>query len=109
MSQITDKKAKLEASAANYEDKIGESIAEIKHLAKEKGTQILVAGAVVAGGYLLYSLLSGSDKSEKKSEKNESSFLANALTSYAVGMALSFAKDQLVDYLRKLEEESVKS
>lgn len=108
MSQITEKKAELEAKAANFEDKIGESIADMKQIAKEKGTQILVAGAVVAGGYLLYSLLSGNDKSEKKAEKNESSFLANALTSYAIGMALSFAKDQLVDYLRKLEEESSK-
>jgi hypothetical protein len=107
MSQIQNKKAQLEAEAANYEDKIGESIADIKHVAKEKGTQILVAGAVVAGAYLLYSLLSGSDKSEKKSEKKESSFLANAITSYAVGIALSLAKDQLVEYLRKLEEESV--
>jgi hypothetical protein len=109
MSQITEKKAKLEAEAANYEDKIGESIADIKQVAKEKGTQILVAGAVVAGVYLLYSLFTESDKSEKKSEKKESSFLSNAITSYAVGMALSLAKDQLVDYLRKLEEESVKS
>ena len=108
MSQITEKKAKLEAEAANYEGKIGESIADIKQVAKEKGTQILVAGAVVAGAYLIYSLLTDSDKSEKKSEKKESSFLSNALTSYAVGIALSLAKDQLVDYLRKLEEESVK-
>jgi hypothetical protein len=107
MSQIKNKKAQLEAEAANYEDKIGESIADIKQVAKEKGTQILVAGAVVAGAYLLYSLLS-SDKSEKKSEKKESSFLGNAITSYAVGIALSLAKDQLVEYLRKLEEESVK-
>lgn len=107
MSQIKNKKAQLEAEAANYEDKIGESIADIKQVAKEKGTQILVAGAVVAGAYLLYSLLS-SDNSEKKSEKKESSFLGNAITSYAVGIALSLAKDQLVDYLRKLEEDSVK-
>ena len=71
MSQIQNKKAQLEAEAANYEDKIGESIADIKQVAKEKGTQIIVAGAVVAGAYLLYSLFSGSDKSEKKSEKKE--------------------------------------
>lgn len=107
MSQTQNKKAQLEAEAANYEDKIGESIADIKQVAKEKGTQILVAGAIVAGAYLLYSLLS-SDNSEKKSEKKESSFLGNAITSYAVGIALSLAKDQLVDYLRKLEEDSVK-
>ncbi len=107
MSQIKNKKAQLEAEAANYEDKIGESIADIKQVAKEKGTQILVAGAVVAGAYLLYSLLS-SDKSEKKSEKKESSFLGNAIATYTVGIALSLAKDQLVDYLRKLEEDSVK-
>jgi hypothetical protein len=108
MSQIQNKKAQLEAEAANFENKIGEQIADIKQVAKEKGTQILVAGAVVAGAYLLYSLMSGSDKSEKKSAKKESSFLGNAITSYAVGIALSLAKDQLVDYLRKLEEESVK-
>jgi len=108
MSQIKNKKAQLEAEAANYEDKIDEQIADIKQVAKEKGTQILVAGAVVAGTYLLYSLLSGGDKSEKKAAKKESSFIGNAITSYAVGVALSLAKDQLVDYLRKLEEESVK-
>jgi hypothetical protein len=107
MSQIKNKKAQLEAEAAQYENKIGEEIADIKQVAKDKGTQILVAGAVVAGAYLLYSLLS-SDKPEKKSEKKESSFLANAITSYAVGVALSLAKEQLVEYLRKLEEDSVK-
>ncbi len=109
MSELTEKKAKLEAEAAQFEDKIGEQIADIKQVAKEKGTQILVAGAVVAAAYLLYSLLSSDQsKSEKKSEKKESSFLGNAITSYAVGIALSLAKDQLVDYLRRLEEESVK-
>lgn len=108
MSQIQNKKAKLEAEAAIFEGKIGESIADMKQVAKEKGTQVLVAGAVVAGAYLLYSLFSGSEKSEKKSEKKESSFLGNAITSYAVGIALSLAKDQLVDYLKKLEEDSVK-
>jgi hypothetical protein len=106
MSQITEKKAKLEAEAAQFENKIGEQIADIKQVAKERGTQILVAGAVVAGAYLLYSLFSGDDD-EEKSEKKESSFLGNAITTYVVGIALSLAKDQLVDYLRKLEEESV--
>jgi len=73
MSDLTEKKLKLEAEAANYEDKIGESIADIKQVAKEKGTQILVAGAVVAGAYLLYSLLSD-NKSEKKSDKKNPLF-----------------------------------
>ena len=45
---------------------------------------------------------------KKKSEKKESSFIGNTITSFAVAVALSIAKDQLVDYLKKLESESAK-
>ncbi len=105
MSQTTEKKAVLEAKASAYQKELVEEIADIKQVAKERGGQILIAGGVLAGAYLVYSLFSDSSK---KSEKKESSFIGNALTSYAVGIALSLAKDQLVDYLKKLESESSK-
>jgi hypothetical protein len=107
MSQITEKKADLEAKASAYQKELVAEIADIKQVAKERGGQILLAGGVLAGAYLLYSLFSDSSSS-KKSEKKESSLIGNALTSYAVGIALSLAKDQLVDYLKKLESESTK-
>jgi hypothetical protein len=105
MSQITEQKAVLEAKSSAYQQEIVEEIADIKQVAKERGGQILIAGGVLVGAYLLYSLFSDSSK---KSDKNESSFIGNALTSYAVGIALSLAKDQLLDYLKKLESESTK-
>jgi Kef-type K+ transport system membrane component KefB len=105
MSQITEQKAVLEAKSSAYQQEIVEEIADIKQVAKERGGQILIAGGVLAGAYLLYSLFSDSSK---KSDKNESSFIGNALTSYAVGIALSLVKDQLLDYLKKLESESTK-
>ena len=105
MSQITEQKAVLEAKSSAYQQEIVEEIADIKQIAKERGGQILIAGGVLAGAYLLYSLFSDSSK---KSDKKESSFIGNALTSYAVGIALSLAKDQLLDYLKKLESESTK-
>jgi hypothetical protein len=108
MSQTTEKKAALEAKAAVYQNELVAEIADIKQVAKTRGTQILIAGGVIAGAYLLYSLFSDDSSSSKKPEKKESSFIANALTSYAVGIALSLAKDQLVDYLNRLESDSTK-
>lgn len=105
MSQITEKKKELEAKASAYQTELVEEIADIKQVAKERGGQILLAGGILAGAYLLYTMFSDSSK---KSEKKESSFIGNALASYAVGIALSLAKDQLVDYLKKLESESAK-
>lgn len=105
MSQITEQKAVLEAKASAYQQELVKEIADIKQVAKERGGQILIAGGVLAVAYLLYSLFSDSSK---KSDKKESSFIGNALTSYAVGIALSLAKDQLLDYLKKLESESSK-
>jgi uncharacterized protein (DUF1778 family) len=105
MSQITDKKEQLEAKASAYQKELVAEIADIKQVAKERGGQILIAGGVLAGAYLLYSLFSDSSK---KSEKKESSVLGNTLTSFAVAVALSIAKDQLVDYLKKLESETAK-
>ena len=103
MSQITEKKEALEAKALTYQKELVEEIADIKQVAKERGGQILLAGGVLTGAYLLYSLFSDSSK---KSEKKESSLIGNTLTSFAVAVALSYAKDQLVDYLKKLEAES---
>ena len=105
MSQITDKKEELEAKASAYQKELVAEIADIKQVAKERGGQILIAGGVLAGAYLLYSLFSDSSK---KSEKKESSVVGNTLTSFAVAVALSIAKDQLVDYLKKLESETAK-
>jgi uncharacterized protein (DUF1778 family) len=105
MSQITDKKEELEAKALTYQKELVDEIADIKQVAKERGGQILIAGGVLAGAYLLYSLFSDSPK---KSEKKESSFIGNTVTSFAVAVALSIAKDHLVDYLKKLESESAK-
>ena len=69
MSQITEQKAVLEAKSSAYQQEIVEEIADIKQVAKERGGQILIAGGVLAGAYLLYSLFSDSSK---KSDKNDS-------------------------------------
>ncbi|RVU25546.1 hypothetical protein EOJ36_03775 [Sandaracinomonas limnophila] len=104
MSQKPNRE-ELEAQAQTFQNELNQSIEDLKETAKVRGTQILVAGAVVAGGYLLYSLLSGSDKKEKneKSESKEGSAIGSVLTSYAIAIALSLAKDKLMEYLDKVE------
>jgi hypothetical protein len=52
----------------------------------------------LAGGYLLYSVFSGS--------KKKGSFVGDAIKSYALALALSYAKDLLLDYLASLEQET---
>ncbi len=95
----------LEAKAQSYQEEITQTLTDIKETAKVRGGQLLIAGGVVLGGYLLYSLLSGSDKKEKKSkEKEESkdgSALGSVVASYALALALSLAKDKLLEYLDK--------
>ena len=59
---------------------------------------MLVAGGIVAGAYLLYSTFSGS--------KKKGSIVGDAIKSYALALALSYAKDLLVDYLASLEQET---
>ena len=44
---------------------------------------MLIAGGIVAGGYLLYSMFSGS--------KKKGSFVSDAIKSYALALALSYA------------------
>lgn len=99
----------LEAKAQTYQEEINQEITDLKDTVKSRGTQLLIAGGVVAGGYLLYSLLSGSDKKEKKSksseESKEGSALGSVLASYALAIALSLAKDKLLEYLEENSEE----
>ena len=103
MKANSEKKLQLEAQAEAYQQEIQDELADIKQVAKERGTQILVAGGLLAGAYLLYSAFSGNSK------KKESSVLGTAIKSYAVALILSYAKDQLVDYLQQLESESEQS
>lgn len=96
----------LEAQAQNYQEEINQTLSDLKETAKTRGSQLLVAGGILAGGYLLYSLLSGSDKSDKKSrvkDEKEGSALGSVVTSYALALALSLAKDKILEYLEKEE------
>jgi len=65
---------------------------------KKVGNQLLVAGGIVAGAYLIYSAFSGS--------KKKGSFVGDAIKSYALALALSYTKDLLLDYLASLEQET---
>ncbi|MEY2792894.1 MAG: hypothetical protein RJA76_886 [Bacteroidota bacterium] len=111
MSQKPNREA-LEAKAQSYQEEITQTISDIKETAKVRGGQILLAGGVLAGGYLLYTLLSGSDKKEKKAkekdESKEGSALGSVVASYALAIALSLAKDKLVEYLEKVESGELK-
>ncbi|MFM6948051.1 MAG: hypothetical protein ACKOWQ_03460 [Aquirufa sp.] len=105
MSNNKEKREKLEIQAQAYQQELTEKVDELKETAKVRGGQILLAGGILAGSYLLYSLLSGSDKKNKKeSVQNESSFLGSAIKSYAFAFALSLAKDKLIEYLDSLEK-----
>ena len=94
MSQNKEKRSELESHAAEIQEQLSETVTEYKKV----GNQLLVAGGIVAGGYLLYSLFSGSKKKD--------SFIGDAIKSYALALALSYAKDLLLDYLASLEQET---
>lgn len=94
MSQNKEKREELESQAAEIQEQLTETITEYKKI----GNQMLIAGSIVAGAYLLFSSFSVS--------KKKSSILGDAIKSYALALALSYAKDLLVDYLASLEEET---
>jgi hypothetical protein len=94
MSQNKAKRDELESQAAAIQEDISETVTEYKKV----GNQILIAGGILAGGYLLYSVFSGS--------KKKGSFVGDAIKSYALALALSYAKDLLLDYLASLEQET---
>ena len=94
MSQNKEKRAELESQVAEIQEQLTETVTEYKKV----GNQMLIAGGIVAGGYLLFSMFSGS--------KKKGSFVSDAIKSYALALALSYAKDLLLDYLASLEEES---
>ncbi|MEN9959779.1 MAG: hypothetical protein RL045_26 [Bacteroidota bacterium] len=94
MSQNREKREELENQAAALEEQLTETVTEYKKV----GNQLLIAGGIIAGGYLLYSAFSG--------PKKKSSFVSGAIKSYALALALSYAKDLLVDYLASLEQET---
>jgi hypothetical protein len=94
MSQNKEKRAELESQVAEIQEQLTETVTEYKKV----GNQMLIAGGIVAGGYLLFSMFSGS--------KKKGSFVSDAIKSYALALALSYAKDLLLDYLASLEEET---
>jgi len=94
MSQNKEKRAELESQVAEIQEQLTETVTEYKKV----GNQMLIAGGIVAGGYLLFSMFSGS--------KKKGSFVSDAIKSYALALALSYSKDLLLDYLASLEEET---
>jgi hypothetical protein len=94
MSQNKEKREELESQVAEIQEQLTETVTEYKKV----GNQMLIAGGIVAGSYLLYSMFSGS--------KKKGSFVGDAIKSYALALALSYAKDLLLDYLASLEEET---
>ena len=94
MSQNKEKREELESQAAEIQEKLTETVTEYKKV----GNQMLIAGGIVAGAYLLYSTFSGS--------KKKGSIVGDAIKSYALALALSYAKDLLLDYLSSLEQET---
>ena len=106
MTDLEKKRKALEVQAHEVKSNISLEMDDLKKTANERINQILIAGGIMAGSYLIYSLFSGSNQS-KKDENNESSFLGSAIKSYLLAVALSMAKDKLVEYLKNLEEESL--
>ena len=104
MSRVKSKKEDLIAQAELYEKELSVEVGEIKQQIKEKGSQALLIGGVLLGSYLLYSLFSGSEKKSKSEAKEGGSFIGGAIKSYAIALALSLAKDKLVEFLQQLEE-----
>jgi hypothetical protein len=95
MSLNKEKREELESQAALLQEDISETVTEYKKV----GNQMLIAGGIVAGAYLIYSAFSSS-------KKKGGSFVGDAIKSYALAVALSYAKDLILDYLAALEQET---
>lgn len=106
MTDLENKRRALELHVKEVKSNISAELVDLKKIASDRGNQILITGGILVGSYLIYSLFSENVQSKKK-DKNESSFISSAIKSYLVAVALSMAKDKLVEYLKNLEEESL--
>ena len=101
-----NKRAALQAKAKDYQQALNEKVEALKTGAKEKGGHILLGAGILAGGYLLYHLLGGSDH-KKKEKVSEESGLGNTLSSLALALALSIAKEKLLEYLEEKDQNAL--
>ena len=69
MTDLENKRKALEVQADEVKSNISLEMDDLKKIAKERGNKILIAGGIVAGSYLIYSLCSGGGESKK--EENE--------------------------------------
>jgi len=69
MTDLENKRKALEVQADEVKSNISLEMDDLKKIAKERGNQILIAGGIVAGSYLIYSLFSGGGESKKEEKK----------------------------------------
>ncbi len=93
----------LESRLNSIEKELDTEVDEISGTLKKGVKTALIAGGVLAGGYLLLSLLSGDDENEEEEEiKNKpGESLTSILASIGAAVALEAGKDWLEDYLEK--------
>lgn len=70
MTDLENKRKALEVQANEVKTNISLEMDDLKKIAKERGNQILIAGGIMAGSYLIYSLFSGSGESKKEEKTN---------------------------------------
>ncbi len=96
MEKVNSKKEDLE----NQVKKASEAISSQMDSYKTQGKAVLVVSGILVAAYAITQLFDDSNESETI-EKKEPSIIGGALTGLATTVALNFAKEKLMAYLEK--------
>ena len=116
--KTSERKQELHKEAQAYKKTIDGQVNDLKTEATRIGTTALVVGTVLAGVYVLFSLITSDSKEEKKmkrvestnlpviikKEKSEDSWIVSSIKGYIASFILAFAKDKIMEAISALKE-----
>lgn len=116
-------KSELSEQSAKYKEAIENQIEKIKSQGVNIGKTALIVGGVAFAGYLLFDLLTGSNKraknkksivqfnpnpiSEKKKEKEP--WIVSSIKGYILAFLIGIAREKIMEALAELKKDEAKS
>ena len=94
----------LESKLTSIEKELNSEVSEISEQVINGTKTALIAGGILAGGYLLYSLFSGEEEEENEREDKilqPGESVTSIVASLGAAIALEAGKEWLEDYLEK--------
>ncbi len=86
-------------------NKSEQELADKLALVKSMGKDFAVIGGIVVAAFAVMKLVAGDESQKEKDGENEDSVIFSTLKGVALSVALAFAKDKLVDFIDKLNQE----